>query len=48
MRYYVCKTGCKANPDLQQFLNFEIQETKCDNQEHVRMSLCIYKTIYHM
>ena len=41
MRYYVCKTGCKANPDLQQSFNFAIQENKCDNQAHVRIILVL-------
>ena len=39
MRYYVCKTGCKASPDLQQFLTFELQENMRDNQTYIRMFL---------
>ena len=43
MRYYVCKTGCKASPDLQQFLTFELQENMRDNQTYIRMFLCNFR-----
>ena len=48
MRYYVCKTGCKASPDLQQFLTFELQENMRDNQTYLRMFLCILEDISYI